>query len=310
MGVEGFSLLYAVSCKQATLTHTGIGMRVIKLVGTAVFVYLAVVLLYTVMQRSFIYYPQTQSLDPALASAERIGGSPWTDAGGAWLGWHYGMSEAGRRVLVMHGNAGQALDRRYFTELFRGLQESGPWQVTVLEYPGFGPRAGKPSEQTLRDAALQAMDLLQAERPGPVLLLGESLGSGVAAHVAAARPDAVAGIVLVTPFSSLGAVAQHHMPFLPVSLLLRDRFDTLTLLANFAGPMVIVTGTADTIVPEPLALPLKAAHRGPLLHWSQPGAGHNNIDVNPRAEGWRQIDAFLAAHLSAPGANTEGTHAE
>jgi pimeloyl-ACP methyl ester carboxylesterase len=142
------------------------------------------------------------------------------------------------------------------------------------------------------------MDLLQAERIEPVLLLGESLGSGVAAHVAAARPDAVAGMLLLTPFSSLGAVAQHHMPFLPVSLLLRDRFDTRKLLADFAGPMVIVTGTADTIVPEPLALPLKAAHQGPLLHWSQPGAGHNNIDVNPRADGWRQIDAFLAENLS------------
>jgi len=279
-------------------------MRVIKLVGIAVFIYLAVVLVYTVMQRSFIYHPQTQSLDTALAIAQRIGGNPWQDAGGKWLGWRYGTPEAGRRVLVMHGNAGQALDRRYFTELFRGLHETGPWQVTVLEYPGFGPRAGTPSEQALRDAALQAMDVLQAERAEPVLLLGESLGSGVAAHVAAARPAAVAGIVLVTPFYSLGAVAQHHMPFLPVSLLLRDRFESLKLLADFAGPMVIVTGTADTIVPEPLALPLKAAHRGPLLHWSQPGAGHNNMDVNPRAEGWRKIDAFLAEHLPTPAGPT------
>ena len=86
--------------------------------------------------------------------------------------------------------------------------------------------------------------------------------------------------------------------------LLRDRFELLKLLADFAGPMVIVTGTADTSVPEALALPLKAAHRGPLLHWSQPGVGHNSIDVNPRAEGWRQIDAFLAAHLSEPAGPT------
>ena len=145
------------------------------------------------------------------------------------------------------------------------------------------------------------MDLLQAQRPGPVLLLGESLGSGVAAHVAAARPETVAGLLLVTPFASLGAVAQHHMPFLPVSLLLRDRFDTLALLTGFDGPMVIVTGSDDSIVPEHLALPLQAAHRGKLLHWSQPGAGHNTIDVDPRAAGWREIDAFLAAQLPGPG---------
>jgi hypothetical protein len=65
--------------------------------------------------------------------------------------------------------------------------------------------------------------------------------------------------------------------------------------------MVIVTGSEDTVVPEPLALPLKVAHRGKLLHWSQPGAGHNSIDVNPQAEGWLEIDAFLAAHLTKQG---------
>jgi pimeloyl-ACP methyl ester carboxylesterase len=285
-------------------------MRVIKFLGIAVFIYLAVVVFYALMQRSFIYFPQTQGLDTAQASVERMGGSAWRDGDGNWLGWRDTSPDAARRVMVMHGNAGQALDRRYWTELFRGLHDSGPWEVSVLEYPGYGPRAGKPSEQTLRDAALQAMDLLQAERPGPVLLLGESLGSGVAAHLAAARPDTVAGIVLVTPFASLGDVAQHHMPFLPVSLLLRDRFDSLTLLAAFEGPMVIVTGTDDTIVPERFALPLKAAHRGPLLHWSQPGAGHNNIDVNPRAEGWREIDAFLAAHMPGPDSTSGGLREE
>jgi len=276
-------------------------MKLINLVGTVLFVYLAVVLYYLLMQRSFIYFPQTQSLDTALASVDQMGGTAWRDGDGNWLGWRDGAPGANRRVLVMHGNAGQAVDRRYWTTLFRGLHESGPWEIFVLEYPGYGPRAGKPSEQALRDAALQAMDLLQTEQPGRVLLLGESLGSGVAAHVAAARPDALAGMLLVTPFASLGAVAQHHMPFLPVSLLLRDRFDTLDLLTNFEGPMVIVTGSDDTIVPEPLALPLKAAHRGKLLHWSQPGAGHNTIDVNPRAEGWREIDTFLAGQLSEQG---------
>jgi pimeloyl-ACP methyl ester carboxylesterase len=276
-------------------------MRVVKLIGFVVLAWLAVVLIYALLQRSFLYHPQTSSLDAALAEVGRLGGSAWRDADGNWLGWRGGTPGATRRALVLHGNAGQALDRRYWTELFRGLHNSGPWEVTVLEYPGYGPRPGKPSEQALRDAALQAMDLLQTERPGPVLLLGESLGSGVAGHVAAARPGAVAGLLLVTPFASLGAVAQHHLPFLPVSLLLRDRFDTLELLRDFDGPMVIVTGTDDPIVPEQFALPLKAAHRGPLLHWRQPGAGHNNIDVDPDATGWREIDEFLAAKLPQQG---------
>ena len=282
-------------------------MRALGFAGMVMLAYLAVVLVYALLQRSFIYYPQTQSLESAQASVERTGGSAWQDGDGNWLGWRQAAPGATRRVLVMHGNAGQALDRGYWARLFRGLHESGPWEVLVLEYPGYGPRPGTPSEPALRDAALQAMDLLQAQRAGPVLLLGESLGSGVAAHVAAARPETVAGLLLVTPFASLGAVAQHHMPFLPVSLLLRDRFDTLALLAGFDRPMVIVTGSDDSIVPEQLALPLQAAHRGKLLHWSQPGAGHNTIDVDPRAAGWREIDAFLAAHLPGPGAAAQET---
>ena len=281
-------------------------MKAFELAGFVGLGYLVLVLVYGVMQRSFIYFPQTQDPQAALAGVERMGGSAWLGANGNWLGWHQAAPGARRRVLVMHGNAGQALDRGYWVRLFRGLHESGPWEVFVLEYPGYGPRPGKPSEQVLRDAALPAMDVLQAQRPEPVLLLGESLGSGVAAHVAAARPETVAGLLLVTPFASLVAVAQHHMPLLPVSLLLRDRFDSLTLLSGFDGPMVIVTASDDNIVPEQLALPLKAAHRGQLLHWSQPGAGHNSIDTDPRSAGWRRIDAFLAAQLPGPGAAAQG----
>jgi hypothetical protein len=73
--------------------------------------YLVVVLVYALMQRSFIYYPQKQDLDAALAGVERMGGSAWLDADGNWLGWHQGAAGASRRVLVMHGNAGQGSDR-------------------------------------------------------------------------------------------------------------------------------------------------------------------------------------------------------
>lgn len=100
----------------------------------------------------------------------------------------------------------------------------------------------------------------------------------------------------MTPFASLVATARHHLPFLPVSLL-RDRFETRELLTDFEGPMVMVTGTADRTVPERLALPLKATHRSPMLHWSQPGAGHNTLDINPHSAGWQEIDAFLARYL-------------
>lgn len=282
-----------VRWQAAPATHTFAVRQLTSLIGIVILGYVGITLFYALLQRSFIYYPQTQSLDTALVDVTRRGGSAWRDEDGNWLGWYQSAAGATRRVLIMHGNAGQALDRQYWVRLFQGLEQSGPWEVHILEYPGYGPRAGRPSEQTLRDAALQAMDGLQAQRREPVLLLGESLGSGVAAHVVAARPEAVAGLILVTPFSSLLAVARHHLPLLPVSMLLRDRFDSQELLADFRGPMVIVTGSADRTVPERLALPLRDAHSGPLHHWSQPGAGHNTLDIDPRSAGWQETDAFL-----------------
>ena len=240
-----------------------------SLIGIAILGYVGIALFYALLQRSFIYYAQTQGLDSALTDVTRHGGSAWRDEDGSWLGWYQSAPGATRRVLVMHGNAGQALNRQYWANLFFGLEQSGPWQVYVLEYPGYGPRPGRPSEQTVRDAAIAAMDQLQEQRSEPVLLLGESL-------LAAAR---------------------YHLPFLPVSLLMRDRFDSLTMLADFRGPLVIVTGSADRNVPERLALPLKEAHQGPLLHWSQPGAGHNTLDINPRSVGWQEVDEFLARFL-------------
>ena len=285
-----------------------VGTRLINILCIAVLGYLGIALFYAVMQRSFIYYPQTQGMDAALAGATRRGGDSWLDANGDWLGWHRGATGATRRVLVMHGNAGQSLDRQYWSDLFLGLEQSGPWDVYILEYPGYGPRDGHPEEQALRNAALQAVDQLQAARREPLLLLGESLGSGVASQVVAARPDAVAGLVLVTPFSSLVAVARYHLPFLPVSLLMRDRYDNLEQLAAYEGPMVIITGSKDLTVPERLALPLKNTHSGPLLHWSQPGAGHNTLDLDPRSPGWKDIDAFLATQRN--GAETAPSEVE
>lgn len=83
---------------------------------------------------------------------------------------------------------------------------------------------------------------------------------------------AVAGLILITPFSSLLAVAHQHLTLLLVLILLRDRFNNLELLADYRAPMILVSGSADRTAPEQrLALPQKNAHTGPLVHWSSPG---------------------------------------
>lgn len=262
--------------------------------------YLSIVAFYALMQRSLMYYPTSVSLGEAQGLAELQGGAPWLDGDGRWLGWNTGSDAArsdGRRprALVLHGNAGMALHRGYYADLLAGFDASGPWAVHVLEYPGYGPRDGKPDQPALVAAAVDAVDRLLAKDSTPLLIIGESLGSGVAAALVRERPDAVAALLLISPFDSMVNLARHHMPWLPAGLLLRDRYDNLGALRDNAKPLAVVTAGADEIVPAERADPLVRQHTGPALHETQPAAGHNTLRFDPRRAPWPAVDAFLAA---------------
>lgn len=269
------------------------------LTAAAGLLYLSIVAFYAVMQRSLMYYPTNVSIEEAQGLAEAQGGAPWLDVEGRWLGWT-AASDATRgdrrsRALVLHGNAGMALHRGYYADLLAGFEASGPWAVHVLEYPGYGPRDGEPGQPALVAAAVDAVDRLLAKDSTPLLIIGESLGSGVAVALVRERPDAVAALLLISPFDSMVNLARHHVPWLPVGLLLRDRYDNLGALRDNAKPLAVVTAGKDEIVPAERAEPLVQQHTGPALLETQPAAGHNTLRFDPRRAPWPAVDAFLAA---------------
>jgi pimeloyl-ACP methyl ester carboxylesterase len=263
-------------------------------------IYLLIVAFYALLQRGLIYYPATVSMEQARQQAMALGGAPWQSSEGQWLGWKIEPRvptprSRHPRALVFHGNAGMALHRSYYADLLTGFSLSGPWAIYIAEYPGYGPRDGTPDQATLVAAAVNAVDELLTLDPEPLLVVGESLGSGVASALAHERPDAVAALLLVTPFDSMVSVASHHMPWLPAGLLLRDRYDNREALTGFSKPLVVVTAEKDEIVPAKLAEPLLWQHSGPTLHESQGAAGHNTLHFNPRHAPWPAVDGFLAA---------------
>ena len=144
---------------------------------------------------------------------------PWLDVDGNFIGWR-SRQGAGIPVLLLHGNAGHSLHRSYFVSRLRDAGVAPP--IFILEYPGYGARPGTPTESNLVAAAVKAIDLLDQ----PVILVGESLGTGVACGAASQRPGSVRGLLLITPFDSLIAVAKKHYPWAPVSLILRDRYES------------------------------------------------------------------------------------
>jgi len=262
-------------------------------------VYTLLVLFYAWKQRDLIYYPTGIPEAQARQEAEALGGRPWLSPEGEWLGWRIDTAGAtqgqARRAVVFHGNAGMALNRGYYAQLLAGFTRSGPWAVHVFEYPGYGPRDGDPSEAAFVTAAVQAVDDLLHDHPEPLLIIGESIGSGVASSVVHQRPDAVAALMLITPFDSMANVAGHHMPWLPVRALMRDRYDNLAALRDYGGAMIVITAGEDRIVPASFAQPLLDQHAGPLLHETQTSAGHNSLHFQANQAPWPEVDAFLAS---------------
>jgi hypothetical protein len=188
-------------------------------------------------------------------------------------------------VVVFHGNAGHAGHRAFYAQALAPLG----WRVLLAEYPGYGPRGGRPAEAGLvRDAE---ETLAQAHRSfgAPLVVVGESLGAGVAAAAAGRAPGRVAGLVLITPWDRLARVAALHYPLLPVEWMLRDRYDTVSNLARFPRPVVVVVAEHDELVPARLGRDLHDALRGPRRLVVIAGARHNDWPARVDAAWWRGV---------------------
>src|SRR5439155_25043657 len=122
-----------------------------------------------------------------------------------------------------------------------------------------------------------------------IVAMGRSLGSGVAVHLAAHR--VLRGVILVSPYDSIVEVAKRHYPFLPVSLMLRHRFDSLALASRIEAPMLCLVATEDRVIPAAHSRVLFEAWRGTKT-WSEvPHSDHDSISAEPGY--WRSISDFL-----------------
>ncbi len=239
--------------------------------------YAAVCALLFLRQRAMLYFPATTTMADQLAYAPGAGLEPWLDAAGERIGWKREPRDGAvpvQRWLILHGNAGLAVQRAYWADALERVMPDRTLAVYILEYPGYGRRPGSPSQPTITAAALAALDRLQAEG-GRVFLLGESLGCAVAAQVVLARPGRVDGLVLVSPFNRLTDVAAHHYPWLPVRGLIRDTWRSDEALRDYPGPVAIIAAERDSVVPAEFAQRLHDGHPGPKHLHIVAGEDHN-----------------------------------
>jgi len=279
---------------------------VLHLLLLGIVFYVGLLLLLFVSQRRLVYFPSRLAEATAQQRAERAGWERWTDASGAFHGWRgrhpaarRSGSTPGNRLLVFHGNAGSALNRDYYREGFTQLEGGGLWEVFVFEYPGYGARPGIPGEGTFSEAARAALAALLDEDARPIFLLGESIGSGVVAGLVHETPHLIAGVVLVTPFTSLVDAAAHHYPFVPAGLILRDRFEVLKPLSTYPGPLVVRIADRDEIIPAKMGRRLHENHPGPARLMVDERATHNTLDYRLEHPFWEEASTFLLE--TAPG---------
>jgi pimeloyl-ACP methyl ester carboxylesterase len=265
--------------------------RISGQVAGVVLVTIGGLFMFASLQRQLIYYPEVATEAALLDTANRMGMRDWRNGSGQLIGWHTAPTgSSARRVVVFHGNAGHALYRQYFAAGF--LAQDADWQVYLFEYPGYGARPGSPSESDIKAAATDALEDMLADDPRPLYLVGESLGSGVAAYLAENFQAQVGGMLLVTPFTSLPDVASQHYGLLPVRALLSERYDSLQALGHYHGPVGFLIAANDEIVPAALGRKLYDSYRGPKWLHEQSGAGHNTLDFDPHAAWWRELTTF------------------
>jgi pimeloyl-ACP methyl ester carboxylesterase len=243
------------------------------------------------VQRRMIYQPTKGSQESMTKAAGSRGFQAWQNEAGQFIGWKHvlPLKREHMRLLIVHGNAGCAINR---VDYANPLQLLEPVDVYILEYPGYGAREGSPSQASFFRAASEALDLLKKD--GPVYIMGESLGTGVAAYLAGTCPESVQGMLLIAPYDSLASVAQAHLPIFPAGLLLRDRFPSATYLKNYHGPVAMLFAGRDVVVPGRFGHRLYDGYQGPKKFREVPSAGHNDLLDQPEAW-WRELLAFWKA---------------
>ena len=168
--------------------------------------------------------------------------------------------------------------------------------VMVLNYPGYGGSTGKPGQKALYESGLAVYDyaIKRGVSAEHVVVMGRSLGSGVASMLAGAR--SVGAAVLITPYDSLSAVAAGHYPFLPVRLLLRHPFPSIDWAKRARAPALVLAAEHDDVVPAIHAQKLFEVWAGPKQIHVLAQTGHNDIEMH--ADYYRLINEFLVEHLA------------
>ena len=270
----------------------------INFIATIAVAYALLVAAVYTFQRNLLYLP-----DRGVPDLEE-GGVPdmravslSTNDGLTLLAWYKEAAPGQPTLVYFSGNAGHIGHRgskaRHYLDAGIG--------VLLVGYRGYGGNPGSPSEDGLYTDGRAALDFLAATGVGPaqIVLSGESIGTGVAVHLATERAAVapLGAVVLESPFASMADVAAKHYPFLPVRWLVKDRFESAAKIARVRAPVFVFHGEKDRTIPIRTARELFAAAVEPKESLWIAGGYHNDLyDFDAPAA----VIAFLRRRFGAP----------
>jgi pimeloyl-ACP methyl ester carboxylesterase len=231
------------------------------------------------------------SIDEVRQYALDNGEQMWPAPGEAYLGIVSlkGPARFKGTVVVFHGNGGAAVFRTFYISAL----ESRGLRVVLAEYPGYGGRPGKLSQDCLVADGRRTARLALKEFGGPLYLWGESLGCGVASALAADPELRARGVVMITPWDSLPNEGKAKVPWLPVGSLLHERYDNVANLASYKGPKAVIMAGQDEVIPNRLTERLYDSLCAPKRLWVFEAAGHKDWPREASLVWWDEVIDFL-----------------
>jgi hypothetical protein len=242
------------------------------------------------MQNRFLYFPSAEWPSAQMLEYENMKLWQATSADYQGLIAAHDAPALNGTIVLFHGNGGTAADRGFYLEPFMKLG----FRVILAEYPKYGDRPGKVGEKPFVAAGMETVQLAYEQYGEPIYLVGESLGCGVAAAVAKQTSVPITGIILITPWDTLASVAKSIFPYLPVKLVLTDKYDSIENLKSFKNKISVVGAERDEILPIKHAMNLyNALPEGRKRLWIIKGAGHNDWPMHADASLFKEITDFV-----------------
>jgi fermentation-respiration switch protein FrsA (DUF1100 family) len=220
--------------------------NLLQLVSIIFFLYLFVLVFLYFYQRNLLYHPNENNYSGDKISVDIKKVKIPTLDNIQLLGWYHKKNLKDYKTLIyFHGNAGTLENRIHKLNHFQDMNIN----FLIIAWRGFSGNQGKPSEEGLYIDGESAIDWVieKGVDEKNIILYGESLGTGVAAHLA--QNKNYAGIILETPFTSMIDAAKTFYPYIPVNLLLKDKFENYKKVKNINIPILVMHGEEDQIVP-------------------------------------------------------------